>query len=84
MRRNDALYEFALDIEDNRSPVIPGDGSCIFAHAWSGPDLPVRGCTALAKRDMRLLLEWLTPNAAAWVALPEPEYRALRSAWGLP
>jgi uncharacterized protein YijF (DUF1287 family) len=83
MRRDDDLYELALDIEHNRSPVRPGDGSCIFAHVWAGSDLPVSGCTALAKSDLRSLLEWLKPNAA-WVALPEPEYRALRSEWGLP
>ena len=84
MRRDDALYELALDIEHNRSPVHPGDGSCIFAHVWAGSDVPVSGCTALAKSDLRTLLEWLKPEGAAWVALPEPEYRALASEWGLP
>jgi uncharacterized protein YijF (DUF1287 family) len=84
MLRDDGLYELALDIEHNRSPVTPGHGSCIFAHVWSGPDVPVSGCTALAKSDLRRLLAWLKPDAAAWVALPEAEYRALRSEWGLP
>lgn len=84
MLREDGLYELALDIEHNRSPTTPGHGSCIFAHVWSGPDVPVSGCTALAKNDLRRLLHWLKPGAAAWVALPEPEYRALRSEWGLP
>jgi uncharacterized protein YijF (DUF1287 family) len=84
MRRDDALYELALDIAHNRSPIIPGDGSCIFAHLWAGPEVPVSGCTALAKGDLRRLLEWLRPEAAVWVALPEPEYRALRDEWGLP
>lgn len=65
-------------------PVSSGDGSCIFAHVWSGPDVPVSGCTALAERDLRRMLEWLTPDAAAWVALPQAEYGALRSEWGLP
>jgi len=84
MLRDDALYELALDIEHNRSPVTPGDGSCIFAHVWSGPDVPVTGCTAFAKRDLRSLLEWLKPRAAVWVALPRAEYLALRAEWGLP
>jgi uncharacterized protein YijF (DUF1287 family) len=84
MRRDDALYELALDIEHNRSPVRAGDGSCIFAHVWSGPEVPVTGCTAFSKTDLRSLLEWLMPNAAVWVALPEAEYRALRLQWGLP
>ncbi|HEU4582428.1 MAG TPA: DUF1287 domain-containing protein [Polyangiaceae bacterium] len=84
MLRDDGLYELALDIEHNRAPVTPGHGSCIFAHVWAGPDVPVSGCTALAKSDLRRLLAWLKPDAAVWVALPEPEYRALRAEWGLP
>jgi D-alanyl-D-alanine dipeptidase len=84
MRREDALYELALDIEHNRSPTRAGDGSCIFAHVWSASDIPVSGCTALAKSDLRELLEWLKPEAATWVALPKTEYRALRQEWDLP
>jgi uncharacterized protein YijF (DUF1287 family) len=84
MLRKDGLYELALDIEHNRAPVMAGDGSCIFAHVWSSASEPVSGCTALAKRDLRRVLEWLRPGAAAWVALPEEEYRALRTEWGLP
>ncbi|HTV18739.1 MAG TPA: DUF1287 domain-containing protein [Polyangiaceae bacterium] len=84
MRRDDALYELALDIEHNRSPITPGHGSCIFAHVWAGPDVPVTGCTAFAEPDLRRLLEWLKPGKAAWVALPKAEYVALRAAWGLP
>lgn len=84
MRRHDALYELALEIEHNRSPVTAGHGSCIFAHVWAGPDVAVTGCTAFAEPDLRRLLEWLEPARAAWVALPEAEYLALRAAWGLP
>lgn len=83
MRRDDDLYELALEIEHNRSPVSAGHGSCIFAHVWAGPDVPVTGCTAFSKAELRRLLEWLKPGAA-WVALPKAEYRALRAAWGLP
>jgi uncharacterized protein YijF (DUF1287 family) len=84
MLRDDGIYEFALDIEHNKSPVRSGHGSCIFAHVWSGPELPVTGCTALAKRDLRALLQWLEPGRAAWVALPQAEYSALRAEWELP
>ena len=84
MRRDDALYELALEIDHNRSPVRPGHGSCIFAHVWAGSDVPVTGCTAFSKPELRHLLEWLKPGSAAWVALPRAEYRALRAAWGLP
>jgi D-alanyl-D-alanine dipeptidase len=84
MLRDDGLYELALDIQHNRSPISPGKGSCIFAHVWSDPEKPVTGCTAFAKNDLRRLLEWLKPNSAAWVALPKAEYLALRFQWGLP
>jgi L,D-peptidoglycan transpeptidase YkuD (ErfK/YbiS/YcfS/YnhG family) len=84
MLRDDGLYELALDIEHNRAPTTPGHGSCIFAHVWAGPEVPVSGCTALAKSDLRRVLAWLKADAAVWVALPEPEYRALRPEWGLP
>jgi len=84
MRRADTLYELALVIQHNDAPVTPGAGSCIFAHVWAGSDVPVSGCTALDERDLRRLLEWLEPTKAAWVALPEAEYRALRAAWRLP
>lgn len=83
MRRRDDMYELALDLEHNKAPVVPGHGSCIFAHVWAGAEVPVTGCTALAKPALRDLLAWLKPGAL-WVALPEPEYRALRAAWGLP
>ena len=84
MRRADDMYELALDIEHNRNPVVPGHGSCIFAHAWAGPEVPVTGCTGLAKADLQLLLTWLKPGSSAWVALPESEYRTLRKNWELP
>jgi L,D-peptidoglycan transpeptidase YkuD (ErfK/YbiS/YcfS/YnhG family) len=83
MRRSDDMYELALDLEHNKTPIVPGHGSCIFVHAWAGPNVPVTGCTALAKSDLRNLLTWLKPGAL-WLALPEPEYRALRRTWGLP
>lgn len=84
MLRDDDVYALALDIDHNRDPVTPGHGSCIFAHVWSAANTPVTGCTALAKANLEILLGWLEPGDAAWVALPSAEYRALRSRWGLP
>jgi hypothetical protein len=84
MLRDDALYELALDIEHNKHPVRAGHGSCIFVHLWAAPTTPVHGCTALAKPDLQLLLSWLRPGEAAWIALPESELAALHTRWGLP
>jgi D-alanyl-D-alanine dipeptidase len=84
MRRADDMYELALDIEHNRSPVVPGHGSCIFAHAWAGPEMPVTGCTGLSKPELARLITWLKPETSAWVALPQTEYETLRNDWDLP
>lgn len=83
MRRDDAVYELALDIEHNRSPVVPGHGSCIFAHVWVNAQTPVAGCTGMALPELRRVLTWLRPGAL-WVALPLAEYRALGACWKLP
>jgi L,D-peptidoglycan transpeptidase YkuD (ErfK/YbiS/YcfS/YnhG family) len=83
MRRDDAAYELALDIEHNRSPVVAGHGSCIFAHVWANPETPVAGCTGMALPLLRQVLTWIKPGAL-WVALPVQEYEALRACWKLP
>jgi uncharacterized protein YijF (DUF1287 family)/L,D-peptidoglycan transpeptidase YkuD (ErfK/YbiS/YcfS/YnhG family) len=83
MRRDDDLYELAIEIAHNRAPTQAGDGSCIFLHAWAGPDAAVTGCTALDKTQLRTVARWLEPNALL-VALPRSEYTALQSTWGLP
>jgi len=84
MLRGDDHYEIAIVVGHNEDPPIPGAGSCIFLHVWDGPDVAVRGCTAMAKPALRTLSEWLEPGAAALVALPKNEYDALTSRWGLP
>jgi L,D-peptidoglycan transpeptidase YkuD (ErfK/YbiS/YcfS/YnhG family) len=84
MKRRDAMYEIAIDVQHNRDPVVPGDGSCIFIHVWAAPNTPVSGCTGLARSDLLALANWLEPDAALLVALPRAEYRALRTAWSLP
>lgn len=83
MRRDDDLYELALDIAHNRSPVVPGHGSCIFAHVWVNAQTPVTGCTGMALSELKTLLIWLEPEAL-WVSLPIQEYQALRACWDLP
>ncbi len=52
-------YYLGLVIDFNSSPIIPGEGSCIFIHC-SGEDLaPTDGCTALVKQDIHILINWL-------------------------
>jgi L,D-peptidoglycan transpeptidase YkuD (ErfK/YbiS/YcfS/YnhG family) len=84
LRRSDGMYDVAIDVEHNRSPVVAGHGSCIFIHPWAGPDTRLPGCTGVAKSDALALARWLTPHGALLVALPSREYQALRAAWMLP
>ena len=83
MRREDDLYVLAIVIEHNVDPVEAGAGSCIFLHLWNGPDVGMSGCTAMAMNDLEELADWLEPGAIL-VALPRPEYAALRELWSLP
>ncbi len=52
-------YRYAAAVEYNTDPVVPGHGSAIFLHVWSGPDKPTSGCVALAEADVKKLLGWL-------------------------
>ena len=79
MRR---LYALAIVVEHNPSHT-PEAGSCIFLHAWDGPDSPVTGCTAMAEDQLATLASWLEPGAVL-VALPAASYERLREPWSLP
>ncbi len=79
MRR---LYALAIVIEHNAART-PAGGSCIFLHAWDGPDQPVTGCTAMPEAQLETLARWLAPGAVL-VALPEPAYAERTPAWSLP
>lgn len=59
MRRDDDAYSVGAVIEYNTAPVVPGRGSAIFFHVWSGPDHPTAGCVAVAAAEARRVLEWL-------------------------
>lgn len=84
MRRDDDLYAIAILVEHNTRDTKPGAGSCIFVHVWRGPGIGMTGCTAMPMETLEAFAEWLRPGAAAWVALPESEYAALRTTWSLP
>lgn len=81
MRRDDDLYAIGAVVEHN-SHRIPGDGSCIFLHVWSGPDSTTVGCTAMDRDALDRLLS--ASDDLVLVQLPRAEYRALQHEWGLP
>ncbi|MBV8970432.1 MAG: hypothetical protein JO331_15430 [Verrucomicrobia bacterium] len=64
---------------------IPGCGSCIFLHVWTGPNSSTAGCTAMAETDLMELLRWLNQNKhPLLVQLPIATYQQLRPGWALP
>lgn len=62
MRRSDDLYKYGVVLEYNTRPVVPGAGSAIFFHVWSGPASTTAGCVAMAEDEMVRLLTWLDPS----------------------
>jgi L,D-peptidoglycan transpeptidase YkuD (ErfK/YbiS/YcfS/YnhG family) len=59
LRRDDGLYDLAIVVGHNRSPVVKGAGSAIFIHSWVAPGRSTIGCTAMEKRRVRELFDWL-------------------------
>jgi D-alanyl-D-alanine dipeptidase len=78
-------YAFGVVVAHNSMSVQPGAGSCIFLHAWSGPESPTVGCTAMPGERIRELVQWLDADAdPVLVQLTEGAYEALRRPWQLP
>lgn len=78
-------YVWGVVVAHNSFPIAPGAGSCIFLHAWSGPESATVGCTAMPTERIRELVHWLDPAAApVLVQLTEDTYQALRGPWKLP
>jgi L,D-peptidoglycan transpeptidase YkuD (ErfK/YbiS/YcfS/YnhG family) len=85
MARADGLFEWGVVVQQNAPEIQRGAGSCVFLHIWRGPNRPTAGCTAMAKDHIQETLRWLNPDLAPiLVQLPEPVFRSVRAAWGLP
>lgn len=53
-------YSYAIVIDYNRDPVIPGRGSAFFLHVTEGR--PTQGCISMRETDLKWLLRWLQPS----------------------
>jgi len=85
MRRSDELYRLGVIVEYNRKPNDPGKGSCVFIHIERNPTTGTAGCTAFAKPNVEILVQWLDEKKTpVLVQLPHPEYLRLRKNWLLP
>ena len=72
-----AIPAYALGIVVAHNPQnIPGAGSCIFMHLWSGKRAGTAGCTVLRESDLLTLVRWLDPaRQPVLVQLPETVMR---------
>lgn len=60
--REDALYDFIVEIDHNSRPRVAGRGSAVFLHVARPDRSPTAGCVALAAADLRRLLGRLGPK----------------------
>lgn len=56
-------YNYGFVINYNTSNRIPGKGSAIFFHVWSGPGQGTAGCIAANQNNVINILNWLKPSA---------------------
>jgi D-alanyl-D-alanine dipeptidase len=89
MLRADNLYSLLALVDHNGllgdPKPVPGAGSCIFLHLWSGPGSPTIGCTALDGGHVRdLLVSLVSLDQVLLVQLPRAEYDDAVTFWGLP
>jgi len=52
-------YRYAVVIDYNRDPVVPGRGSAFFIHVSEGK--PTQGCISMRSSDLKSLMRWLDP-----------------------
>ncbi len=78
-------YRWGVVVNYNMDHPVPGDGSCVFLHQWSGPISGTAGCTAMSAENIEQIVRWVDGDArAVLVQLPKAEHQRLRSRWQLP
>jgi len=60
--RKDHIYDLIAVISYNLNPIIKGKGSAIFLHIAKKKFSPTKGCIALKKKDLLLLLSKISKN----------------------
>ncbi len=85
MREAGISYTWGAVINQNLSHPVPGAGSCVFMHVWSGPTAGTVGCTAMAEDNVKQVLAWLIPaDHPLLVQMPAAQYRLIRKSLHLP
>ena len=57
--RKDSIYDYLIVINYNTKKVIKKKGSAIFLHVAKKNYKATKGCLAVSKKDMRLLLNYI-------------------------
>lgn len=62
-----SVYSYAIVIDYNRDPPVPGKGSAFFIHEtdWS----PTQGCISIERSKLVSLLRWLKPGSSPVVSI---------------
>lgn len=55
-------YNYGFVINYNTAKRIPGKGSAIFFHVWSGAGHGTAGCTATSQDNVISIFKWLNPS----------------------
>jgi L,D-peptidoglycan transpeptidase YkuD (ErfK/YbiS/YcfS/YnhG family) len=87
MRRNDPAHALKVLVAHNAAPaVVPGAGSAIFLHVWRRDGAATTaGCTAMARPDLDVLVDWLSPaGRPVFALLTAADLARLGPEWGLP
>lgn len=56
------VYDYAVVMEYNTFPVVPGKGSAVFLHIWRDEKSPTAGCVSLSEENLLRILRWLDPK----------------------
>jgi L,D-peptidoglycan transpeptidase YkuD (ErfK/YbiS/YcfS/YnhG family) len=62
LKRQDALYDFIIEIDHNTRPRIAGRGSAVFVHVARPGFAPTAGCVALKTGALKRLLARVGPR----------------------
>jgi L,D-peptidoglycan transpeptidase YkuD (ErfK/YbiS/YcfS/YnhG family) len=62
LKRDDALYDFIIEIDHNTRPRIAGRGSAVFVHVARPGFAPTAGCVALKTDALRRLIGRVGPK----------------------
>lgn len=62
LRRDDHLYDFIIEIDQNTRPRITGRGSAVFLHLARPSYGPTAGCVAMKRPAMLRLLSRIGPK----------------------